>query len=194
MSDKHEKQVPGEDLLQRWSRRKIMTQSAEAVDVAADLALVQPMTAQHQANKTDADMLPLEQLTEDSDYSDFLCSGVSDALRKLALRKLFHMPVMNVVDGLDDYAEDYTNFAPLGDIVPHEMKRMLEREKAKQLAEAEQLAQATDDDVVEPPPVDEQLAPVDQNQQVSDEPEQLEMIPDAELAQTKHKVKNEQHD
>ncbi|MCK5725178.1 MAG: DUF3306 domain-containing protein, partial [Gammaproteobacteria bacterium] len=72
---------------------------------------------------------------EDSNYSDFLSPKVSDALRKQALRKLFHLPFLNVVDGLDDYAEDYTKFAALGDIIPHEMKRMLEREKQQELEE-----------------------------------------------------------
>ena len=34
-------------------------------------------------------------------------------------------------DGLDDYAEDFTSFAGLGDIVTHEMRRMFEKQKDK---------------------------------------------------------------
>ena len=38
---------------------------------------------------TDADMPPIETLTEDSDYTGFMSPEVSEELRKLALRKLF---------------------------------------------------------------------------------------------------------
>ena len=48
-------------------------------------------------------------------------------MRKAALRKLFSQSRFNAVDGLDDYAEDYTRFEPLGNVVTHEMRRMLER-------------------------------------------------------------------
>jgi CobQ-like glutamine amidotransferase family enzyme len=78
-------------------------------------------------------MPPVETLNEHSDYSGFFSSKVSEELRRLALRKLFHSPVFNVTDGLDDYAEDYTTFAKLGNIVTHDMRRMmgLEAHRAK---------------------------------------------------------------
>jgi hypothetical protein len=57
-----------------------------------------------------------------------MSSGVSDGLRRQALRKLFSQPAFNVTDGLNDYDEDYTKFAGLGNIITHEMKRMLKRE------------------------------------------------------------------
>ena len=47
--------------------------------------------------------------------------------------QLFHLPHFNVTDGLDDYDEDFTTFAELGDVVTHEMKRMLEKEKEQSL-------------------------------------------------------------
>jgi len=76
---------------------------------------------------TDADMPPLDSLGPDSDYSGFLSRGVSQALRRQALRRLFTSPHLNIVDGLDDYAEDFTGLAPLGDTVTAEMRYRLEQ-------------------------------------------------------------------
>jgi hypothetical protein len=77
---------------------------------------------------TDADMPPIDTLTADSDFAPFLSPGVSDGLRQKALRILFRQPASNITDGLNDYDDDYTQFAGLGDCVTHEMKRMLRRE------------------------------------------------------------------
>jgi ferredoxin len=81
--------------------------------------------AKPEGQKADEDTPPLESLGPDSDYSDFLSKAVSPALRRAALRKLFSSPKFNVTDGLDDYAGDYTQHAPLGDIVPAEMRRRI---------------------------------------------------------------------
>ena len=83
---------------------------------------------------TDADMPPLDSLDENSDYSGFLSTGVSEALRRRALRKLFSSAVFNIPDGLDDYDDDFTSFAALGDIVTSDMKHQaeVEAERAKQ--------------------------------------------------------------
>jgi hypothetical protein len=51
---------------------------------------------------------PLDQLTPDSDFSAFMDPRVDERLRRLALNKLFSDPRLNVVDGLDDFAEDYS--------------------------------------------------------------------------------------
>ena len=50
---------------------------------------------------------------------------VDAGTRKQALRELFHKPQFNVRDGLNEYDDDFTQFAGLGDIVTHEMKRMM---------------------------------------------------------------------
>ena len=81
---------------------------------------------------TDEDMPPVETLTFDSDFSGFLSPNVSDRLRQLALRKLFHCEEFNVCDGLDDYDGDYTTFAKLGDIVTADMKHQIEMEAQRQ--------------------------------------------------------------
>ena len=83
---------------------------------------------------TDEDMPPLDSLDENSDYSGFLSPGVSEALRRRALRKLFSSAAFNIPDGLDDYDDDFTSFAALGDIVTSDMKHQaeMEAERAKQ--------------------------------------------------------------
>lgn len=128
----------GEGFLSRWSRRK----QQASTDLPEAVPPAEQVPAEPEPVLTDADMPPLESLDERSDYSGFLSSGVSEELRRLALRKLFRSAAFNVTDGLDDYAEDFTSFAKLGDIVTREM-RVREaidaaREKAKALlAEAE---------------------------------------------------------
>jgi len=129
--------LPG-DFLARWSRRKAeardeaaqpddpdgMTEPPPEADAGA--APAQPP----QRELTDADMPPLESLNAESDYAPFMSSGVSDGLRQKALRILFKQPACNITDGLNDYDDDYTQFAGLGNLVTREMKRMLKRELA----------------------------------------------------------------
>lgn len=142
--------------LSRWSRRKHeakqlqealeRTPPPSAEEVAAPL---EPATeAETGPVLTDADMPDLDSLTEDSDYSGFMSEGVSEELRRLALRKLFRSSVFNIRDGLDEYDEDYTTFEKLGDIVTCDMKHRIEMEeeklREKLAAEAEQVADETE--------------------------------------------------
>lgn len=126
-----------EDFLDRWSRRKLADHRGESLDEplpappAADSALQETTTDVDTVpaqQLTDADMPALDSLDADSDFSLFMSPGVSEQLRTQALRKLFHLPAFNVTDGLNDYDEDYTEFAGLGNVVTQEMKRMLKRE------------------------------------------------------------------
>lgn len=52
------------------------------------------------------------------------------ASRRQALRDIFKKPGIGVPDGLDEYERDYNyhNFAKLGDVVTHEMRRLLEKQ------------------------------------------------------------------
>jgi hypothetical protein len=123
-----------EQFLSRWSRLK----QADGAEAAAEETLPEPLldaAAEAPPELTDDDMPSLDTLGDDDDYSGFLSEGVSDALRKQALRRLFRSPKFNVVDGLDDYAEDFTSFAPLGDIVTADMKHHMERLLRDQEAE-----------------------------------------------------------
>ena len=112
-----------ESLLARWSRRKRQIaqpgeEVADADDSSPSGELRGPATSPSgedapQPQPGDADMPPLESLGPESDYSGFMSPGVSEELRRLALRKLFHSPLFNVTDGLDDYDDDFTSFAVL---------------------------------------------------------------------------------
>jgi hypothetical protein len=111
---------------------------------------------------TDEDMPSLDTLGEDSDYSGFLSPGVSEALRRRALRKLFSSAAFNIPDGLDDYDDDFTSFAALGDIVTSDMKHQaeVEAERARQARAGTEPAPEIEDG---PSPVeDERLAHADE--------------------------------
>lgn len=124
-----------EDLLARWSRRKLDARRADPDapgNEPAVVAVPAPPAVEPERELTDADMPPIETLGENSDFSPFLSPGVSDDLRQQALRKLFSQADFNITDGLNDYDEDFTQFAGLGSIVTHEMKRLLQRELEKE--------------------------------------------------------------
>ena len=141
--------VDDEGFLERWSRRK--TDAMQATEEPAQRVAPEPPApddgeAAVETVLTDEDMPPLDEMGEDSDYSGFLSSGVSEQLRKQALRKLFHSAKFNICDGLDDYAEDYTKFEPLGDIITADMKFEMEQAAKRALqAEAEAEAQADEE-------------------------------------------------
>ena len=134
---------PGDSFLTRRARLKAERQQAvrepisqseqEAEQEVESPAPVAPPL-------TDADMPPVESLTEESDFSQFLAEGVSDVLRKAALRKMFHLPEFNILDGLNDYDEDYTKFEKLGDVVTYQQRRMQARDEAVKKAAAEKEA------------------------------------------------------
>lgn len=143
-----------EDFLARWSRRKLDARGADTEAPGNEPLAVTPPelpAADPERELTDADMPPIETLGEDSDFSPFLSPGVSDNLRQKALRKLFSQPAYNITDGLNDYDEDFTQFAGLGSIITHEMKRMLQRELEAEKRKAEspdvQTRQTTGDGV-----------------------------------------------
>ena len=120
-----------EDEARRRDTRRAPSDAAgdarESTDDASEPSVVEEKVL------TDEDMPPLDSLDENSDYSGFLSSGVSETLRRRALRKLFSSAVFNIPDGLDDYDDDFTSFAALGDIVTSDMKHQaeMEAERAK---------------------------------------------------------------
>jgi hypothetical protein len=64
---------------------------------------------------------PLESLDFASDFSAFLQDKVEESVKRAALKKLFHSPEFNVMDGLDVYIDDYG----VPDPIPPEMLREL---------------------------------------------------------------------
>ena len=130
------------DFVSRWSRlkheaKRAPQENADRQTISGDTAGESEKTDTGQV-LTDADMPDINSLTFDSVFSDFMSPGVSDELRKRALRKLFHSEVFNVRDGLDEYDGDYTQFEKLGDIVTSDMHHQMEMEARRR---AEQLLQ-----------------------------------------------------
>lgn len=132
-----------ENFLRRWSRRK---------DAAPPVRAAAPMPERDATRApvlTDRDMPPLASLNEQSDFSGFLSRGVSEALRRRALRKLFQLPQFNERCPLDSEYYDCANFTPLGDTVTHEMREALEREARRLGAAARR--NVLDDASAQPP-------------------------------------------
>ncbi|MGC2519972.1 MAG: DUF3306 domain-containing protein [Burkholderiales bacterium] len=138
-----------EHFLVRWSRRKLKAEKA-APDPEAAVPAVAPAAASAAAPASPKPELPpvdsLQGLA--SEYKDFLNPQVDEKVRQAALKKLFHDPHFNVMDGLDTYIDDYSRPDP----IPESMLRTLEhakgllfpeeKEETAKLAPVEQLAQA----------------------------------------------------
>ena len=142
--------LDAEGPLRRWARRKReVARENKAADEARERGASRDLSeAAHVGREpagdasepaiveekvlTDEDMPPLDSLGENSDYSGFLSSGVSEGLRRRALRKLFSSAVFNIPDGLDDYDDDFTSFAALGDIVTSDMRHQAEVEAERE--------------------------------------------------------------
>lgn len=114
-----------EGRLRRWARRKaeVKQERGGAAPVIEDETGKPPAPAgpddsgaggEAAAEKAlaDLDLPDIESLTADSDFSVFMKQGVPPALRRLALDKLWASdPVFNVIDGMVEYGEDYTDAA-----------------------------------------------------------------------------------
>lgn len=105
-----------------WSRRKAAVRKAEEAEQVKEEAA---LAAEEQAaleEKSDEDILEElglpdpETLTKGDDFSGFLSATVPDRIRRRALRRLWGLnPVLANLDGLVDYAEDYTDAATVVD-------------------------------------------------------------------------------
>ncbi len=136
-----------EPFLSRWSRRKLdSARDRTAPRPAAPVAPVPP--AARPPEKTE--LPPVDTLRGlASEYKDFLRPGVDEKLRQSALKKLFHDPHFNVMDGLDTYIDDYSKPDP----IPEAMLRTLEPEKGDEIA-----ASAGPDDAPTGPRTEEPVA------------------------------------
>lgn len=153
-----------EPFLSRWSRLKQASEDTQALEIPIETPIETPIEEAAEAAPpalTDADMPPLESLDENSDYEGFLSPEVSEALRQQALSKLFRSACFNVCDGLDDYAEDFTQFEKLGDVMTADLRHRLQQE-ARRIAEkakseaAETENPQTADSGLEPAPTPQQ--------------------------------------
>lgn len=90
--------------VRRWSQRK---QAGSRTPSAPPAEGAPPLDAGLSEAAAAEPPPDLDTLSESSDVSAFLGPKVGEELRRLALRKLFHMPKFNIRDGLDDYDDDY---------------------------------------------------------------------------------------
>ena len=108
-----------EAFLDRWSRLKKEQEEAPAAEKDEKPAPTLP---------------PVDKLTPESDYTDFMHPKVEDALRRVALKKLFSDPHFNVADPFEAYSGDWTGGEPIPDemlATLNQAKRLLFSEKEK---------------------------------------------------------------
>jgi hypothetical protein len=121
-----------EAFLSRWSRLKL------------DQAREAPLTEEKKEVPAPA-LPPMESLTPESDFAPFMHPKVADALRRVALKKLFADPHFSVPDPYEAYSGDWTG----GDPISEELLKTLnqartvlyrEEEEQKKKDEANQVA------------------------------------------------------
>src|SRR5204862_2299345 len=116
-----------EPFLSRWSRRKLDSAKDPAAspevapETKAPPAAAAPAAAPPAASTNLPPVDTLKGLA--SEYQDFLRPEVNEKLRQSALKKLFHDPHFNVMDGLDTYIDDYSKPDP----IPEEMLKSLKQ-------------------------------------------------------------------
>jgi Protein of unknown function (DUF3306) len=113
--------VDEDNFLRRWSRRKHESArqqpAAEPAPARAEKPGPQaaPAPAAVPASQPQPPELPPVESLQGlaSDYKEFLNPAVGEDVRRAALKKLFHDPHFNVMDGLDVYIDDYSKPDPI---------------------------------------------------------------------------------
>tara|TARA_B110000438_G_C15505657_1_gene517609 strand:- start:52 stop:687 length:636 start_codon:yes stop_codon:yes gene_type:complete len=112
MRDEEDKDV---NFLKRWSGRKTALRE-EDPDKQATVPVYEEVELPDRQDENDVeniavpeDLPDIDTLNKDSDFSLFMREGTPEHLKKIALRKLFNSdPAFSVLDGLNDYDEDYS--------------------------------------------------------------------------------------
>ena len=86
-----------EDFLRRWSRLK----HERAAEKPAEKPELEDKPIETKA------LPPVENLTPESDFTDYMQPKVEDALRRAALKKLFVDPHFNVPDPFEPFSGDW---------------------------------------------------------------------------------------
>ncbi|WP_421979589.1 DUF3306 domain-containing protein [Roseibium sp.] len=130
-----------------WSRRKAAVRKAEEAEQVKEQAALAAEERAALEEKSDEDVLEElglpdpETLTKEDDFSGFLSAAVPERIRRRALRRLWGLnPVLANLDGLVDYAEDYTDAATVVDNLQTVYK--IGKGMLEQFAEAEDDAEA----------------------------------------------------
>ncbi len=148
-----------EPFLARWSRLKrerVDVEQAPAPAPVSSAAAPKPSDAKA-ADAPLPELPPIDQLTPDSDFRPFMDPRVPEALRRVALRKLYSDPHFNVQDMLDDYAGDYTMLealpAGMAGKLAHARRTLLGQDGADRVeAEEREAAAKAVADGAPPPP------------------------------------------
>jgi len=99
-----------EKFLSRWSRLKSENKLPEGKENAPGNA------AENAADESPAPVLPsVDDLTPESDFTGFMHPKVDDALRRVALKKLFSDPHFNLPDLFEPYSRDFTVSEPISE-------------------------------------------------------------------------------
>ncbi|MGD8547884.1 MAG: DUF3306 domain-containing protein [Thiohalophilus sp.] len=134
-SNSQDNQAPS--FLTRWSRRKQEQAQQPGISEITKVP-VEQVASEPVAEPLSPPAIPdVDTLDENSEVSMFFTEQVSETIKRKALRKLFHMDKFNICDGLDDYAEDYTKFEPLGDVITAHQRLREERESLNKLVSDE---------------------------------------------------------
>jgi hypothetical protein len=116
-----------EAFLHRWSRLKKEPKELPAKD-----------------EKPAPTLPPVDKLTPESDFSGFMHPKVEDALRRVALKKLFSDPHFNLPDPYEAYSGDWTVGEPISEellATLNQAQQLLFSDKKEQPAEPEEGAQ-----------------------------------------------------
>lgn len=89
-----------EDFLRRWSRLK----HERAAEQPQETLQGNPV---EKAAAEPAALPPVEKLTSESDFTSFMRPKVEDALRRVALKKLFSDPHFNIPDAFEPFSGDW---------------------------------------------------------------------------------------
>lgn len=125
-----------EAFLSRWSRLK-----QERPQEAA-------LPEQSKAEAPAPALPPLENLTTASDFTPFMHPKVTDAVRRLALKKLFADPHFNVPDLNEAYSGDWTGGDPISDELLktlNQARTVLYREEEEQKKKDEEARRLADE-------------------------------------------------
>jgi hypothetical protein len=120
-----------EAFLHRWSRRKHQVEKEKQLPAVEDKPL--------------PELPPVDKLTPASDYTGFMHPKVEDALRRVALKKLFNDPHFSTPDPFEPFSGDWT----VGEAIAPDMlaslnqaKTLLFPEEKKKEQEAQAAAEA----------------------------------------------------
>jgi hypothetical protein len=100
-----------EDFLGRWSRLKREQRE-------------QPSPEKREVQEKPPQLPPVEQLTHESEFSGFMHPKVEDALRRVALKKLFSDPHFNLPDPYEAYSGDWTVGEPMTEAMVASLEQM----------------------------------------------------------------------